>query len=247
MTYKISGAVALLLSAAAVTPATAQDGATASIADLRSEMTRNYDAALATTLQRDVIAADDSRYTWASEAKVACGIAIGYLKHRTRDEETIARCRHRTADLQGTPPAQQPPLPPPPGPPVAETPLPPPPPPATACATTLPVEVRFDWASAVPLPDSAATIESIAGSAGACGVGSLRLTGHADRSGSDGFNLRLSRRRAAAVAAAFTAEGFSRGALTIAAVGETDLAVPTADGVREEANRRVTIDHGGQK
>lgn len=232
---------AATLSAAIASPAVAQG---ASVGDLRAEMTRNYDAALAMTLRRDVIAADDSRYIWASEAKVACGIAIGYLKTRTIDDETIARCRDLSGLMNGAPvaPVGGDPLPPPP-PPVATTPLPPPPPPATAstCPVALPAEVHFDWASATPLPDSSAIIESIASSAAACGVRGVSVVGHADRSGSEGFNQRLSRRRADAVAAALVAEGMPRGAVTVRAVGERDLAVPTPDGVREPANRRVAI------
>jgi hypothetical protein len=44
--------------------------------------------------------ADDSRwinsrqpaFTWASEAKVACGKAYGYLKSNYRDDDTISKC-----------------------------------------------------------------------------------------------------------------------------------------------------------
>ncbi len=236
------GVAIAALAAATATPALAQG---ASVGELRAEMTRNYDAALAMTLRRDVVAADDSRYIWASEAKVACGIAIGYLKTRTIDDETIARCR----DLSGlmsnaavaSPVADA--LPPPPPPPAMAQPLPPPPPPVAtaACPVALPAEVHFDWAVATPLPDSSAIIESIASSAAACGVRAVMVVGHADRSGSAGFNQRLSQRRAEAVAAALVAEGMPRAAVTVRAVGERDLAVPTADGVREPANRRVAI------
>lgn len=31
-------------------------------------------------------------FTWASEAKVACGIAYGYLRTSTRDEDSLNRC-----------------------------------------------------------------------------------------------------------------------------------------------------------
>ncbi|MEH3048280.1 OmpA family protein [Sphingomonas adhaesiva] len=236
-------AAAATLLAMAAQPALAQG---ASIADLRAEMTRNYDTALAATRDRGVIAADDSRYVWASEAKVACGIAIGYLKTRTVDDETIARCRSFTGLMTNAPaPAPAPaadPLPPPPPPPTGDA-LPPPPPPATtaACPVALPAEVHFDWASATPLPESSAIIESIATSAAACGVRAVTVVGHADRSGGEGFNQRLSRRRADAVAAALAAEGMARGAIQVRAVGERDPAVPTADGVREPANRRVAI------
>jgi outer membrane protein OmpA-like peptidoglycan-associated protein len=176
---------------------------------------------------------------------VACGIAIGYLKTRTIDDETIARCRSMSALMTNSsvaPPVGDA-LPPPPPPPPMAQPLPPPPPPATtaACPVALPAEVHFDWASATPLPESSAIIESIASSAAACGVRAVTVIGHADRSGSAGFNQRLSRRRADAVAAALTAEGMPRAAVTVRAVGERDPAVPTADGVREPATRRVAI------
>ncbi|WP_335306728.1 OmpA family protein [Sphingomonas adhaesiva] len=69
----------------------------------------------------------------------------------------------------------------------------------------------------------------------------MAVVGHADRSGSAGFNQRLSQRRAEAVAAALVAEGMPRSAVSVRAVGERDPAVPTADGVREPANRRVAI------
>lgn len=238
------GMVVAAATLAIASPAVAQG---TSVADLRAEMTRNYDAALATTLRRDVIAADDSRYVWASEAKVACGIAIGYLKTRTIDDETIARCRNLSGLMTGAPvqgPAADP-LPPPPPPPGDPLPPPPPPPPpavtAATCPVALPAEVHFDWASATPLPESSAIIESIATSAAACGVRGVSVIGHADRSGSEGFNQRLSRRRADAVAAALAAEGMPRAAVQVRAVGERDLAVPTPDGVREPANRRVAI------
>lgn len=240
MRYGLVAASATLLATAAQ-PAWAQR---ASVTELRAEMTRNYDVALAATRDRSVIAADDSRYIWASEAKVACGIAIGYLKTRTIDDETIARCRSFTGLMTNAPVPSfaGEPLPPPPPPPSAGDALPPPPPAtAAACPVALPAEVRFDWAQATPLPESAAVIESIASSAAACGVRALSVVGHADRSGSDGFNQRLSRRRADAVAAALVAEGMLRGTVQVRAVGERDPAVPTADGVREAANRRVAI------
>ncbi len=67
------------------------------------------------------------------------------------------------------------------------------------------------------------------------------MAGHADRSGSDAYNLRLSQRRADAVAAELVRQGVNRNDIGIQAFGESRPLVPTADGVREPQNRRVEI------
>ena len=63
-----------------------------SVGQIREEVTKRYDAALAATRSRDIVAANDVRFTWASEAKVACGMAYGYLKTNYRDEDTLNKC-----------------------------------------------------------------------------------------------------------------------------------------------------------
>ncbi|MGI4880624.1 MAG: outer membrane protein assembly factor BamE domain-containing protein [Janthinobacterium lividum] len=67
------------------------------------------------------------------------------------------------------------------------------------------------------------------------------VVGSADRSGGDSYNLNLSARRAKAVAAVMTAEGVALVDAVVSSTGEDEPAVPTADGVREAANRRVVI------
>lgn len=69
----------------------------------------------------------------------------------------------------------------------------------------------------------------------------INLTGHADRSGSAQYNLRLSQRRADAVKAELVKLGIPAGDISTVAKGEGDPLVPTADGVREPRNRRVEI------
>jgi outer membrane protein OmpA-like peptidoglycan-associated protein len=59
--------------------------------------------------------------------------------------------------------------------------------------------------------------------------------------GSDAYNLRLSQRRAEAVAAELKARGIPSSEIAIHAKGKKDLLVPTADGVKEPRNRRVEI------
>ena len=69
----------------------------------------------------------------------------------------------------------------------------------------------------------------------------IMLNGHTDRSGSDEYNMALSGRRADAVKAALVKLGVDGTHIQTFAFGETDPAVPTEDGVKEPANRRVEI------
>jgi outer membrane protein OmpA-like peptidoglycan-associated protein len=68
------------------------------------------------------------------------------------------------------------------------------------------------------------------------------VVGHTDTSGSPAYNVRLSERRAKAVADALVGQGVGAGALQVDWKGETQLAVPTPDGTKEPLNRRSTID-----
>jgi OOP family OmpA-OmpF porin len=68
------------------------------------------------------------------------------------------------------------------------------------------------------------------------------VVGHTDTSGSAAYNLRLSERRAKAVADAMVGMGVAQTALSVDWKGKTDLAVQTGDGVKEPLNRRSTID-----
>lgn len=67
------------------------------------------------------------------------------------------------------------------------------------------------------------------------------LKGHADRSGNVKYNLALSERRSASVAAALQKAGVEASRILSEGHGEFDLAKPTEDGVKEATNRRVTI------
>lgn len=71
----------------------------------------------------------------------------------------------------------------------------------------------------------------------------VSIRAHADRSGSDDYNMKLSRRRAEAVLARLAAAGISQERLYIVeAVGENKPLRPTSDGVKEPENRVVEID-----
>lgn len=69
----------------------------------------------------------------------------------------------------------------------------------------------------------------------------ISATGHADRSGSEDYNMALSLRRADSVREALIAGGIDPNAITVAGRGESEPAVETPDGVKEQANRRVEI------
>lgn len=72
----------------------------------------------------------------------------------------------------------------------------------------------------------------------------LRVAGHADRAGPSEYNMQLSQRRAQAVIEELRERGMRAVGLkdlNVVAKGESEPAVQTADGVAEEANRRVEI------
>ena len=101
--------------------------------------------------------------------------------------------------------------------------------------------VFFDWNSAVLTTEAQNIVRTAAASAKQTGITRIQLTGHADRSGPDAYNVRLSQRRADAVKAELVKNGVSANEISTIAKGESEPLVPTADGVREPQNRRVQI------
>lgn len=101
--------------------------------------------------------------------------------------------------------------------------------------------VFFDWDKADITPEASAIIKTAAANANEMSVVRLVLTGHADTSGPQGYNMALSKRRADVVSAAFANMGFKQGEISVLAKGETEPLVATGDGVREPQNRRVEI------
>lgn len=73
------------------------------------------------------------------------------------------------------------------------------------------------------------------------GSTAISVTGHTDRSGSDEYNEALSERRANSIREALIAGGIPADGVTTAWKGESENAVPTEDGVKEQANRRGEI------
>ena len=111
---------------------------------------------------------------------------------------------------------------------------------ATPVAAARTFLVFFDWSSA-DLTDRARQIIGEAATARGTGVTRIEVNGFTDRSGPPDYNLRLSVRRADAVAAELVRRGVPRNEIVTRGFGEENNLVPTADGVREPQNRRVEI------
>ena len=73
-------------------------------------------------------------------------------------------------------------------------------------------------------------------------LGGITVAGHTDTSGAADYNMRLSQRRANTVATELIQAGVPAQLISADGYGQTDLAVPTADGVVLAANRRVVVD-----
>jgi OmpA-OmpF porin, OOP family len=124
----------------------------------------------------------------------------------------------------------------------------PPPPPAAAPVPPAPPMVArkvflvfFDWDRDTITPEGMQIIQQAAAAFRGGAPVTIQVTGYADRSGSPGYNQRLSERRANNVSNALVRLGVPRQAQVVGGRGENDNRVPTADGVREPQNRRVEI------
>jgi opacity protein-like surface antigen len=107
-----------------------------------------------------------------------------------------------------------------------------------------PFIVFFDWDKDEITPAAAAILDNAAAAYAQTGSASVTLAGHADRSGSDAYNVGLSQRRANNVRSYLAGRGVPDGSITTEAFGESRPLVDTADGVREPQNRRVEITYG---
>jgi len=101
--------------------------------------------------------------------------------------------------------------------------------------------VLFDFDKSNINKAGKAVIEQVLADAAKMGNVSISATGHADRAGSEDYNMALSLRRADSVREALIAGGVPADKITVAGRGESEPAVPTPDGVKEQANRRVVI------
>ena len=101
--------------------------------------------------------------------------------------------------------------------------------------------VYFDFDKSNVKPEAAQILDRAIADAKAGGTPSISVTGHADRSGSEDYNLALSLRRADAVREYLIKGGVTAEQITVSGRGEAEPAVPTADGVKEPRNRRVEV------
>lgn len=193
-----------------------------------------YDAALAKSLDNGTVAANDSRYLWAIEAKVQCAIALGYMKSSTRDEPSISKCGRAYDMMMRTPMPT----------PVASRPVAPPQPPVSRpdfCRDAGLVTIFFEFDSVDITPEGNTILGTVAQQAATCGWSTLTVVGHTDQAGSDQYNLTLSQRRADAVATVLRTRVPTGTQIMEEAQGEKNPRVPLADGTRSPENRRVEI------
>ena len=101
--------------------------------------------------------------------------------------------------------------------------------------------VYFDFDSWTLTGEQLTVLQQAIATARAGGQSRITIVGHTDTSGSAGYNQSLSVKRANVVSETLVDMGARREAIQTSGVGETDLAVPTPDGVREPKNRRAVV------
>jgi outer membrane protein OmpA-like peptidoglycan-associated protein/opacity protein-like surface antigen len=74
-----------------------------------------------------------------------------------------------------------------------------------------------------------------------CNVESISVVGHTDTVGSSAYNQRLSERRANDAREELIRDGVDAARISASGAGETQLFVQTADGVKEDLNRRTEV------
>ena len=89
--------------------------------------------------------------------------------------------------------------------------------------------------------DDQAILDEIVTAVVAQNPASITVMGHADRSGSDDYNMDLSERRARTVASALMDAGIPASAINTMGYGESEPAVSTEDGVAMRQNRRAIL------
>jgi OOP family OmpA-OmpF porin len=103
--------------------------------------------------------------------------------------------------------------------------------------------IMFEWDSAKLTPAARITLDTLHATLRdqANPTKKLALQGFTDRSGGEAYNQLLSQRRVDAVVAYLDVDPADTAHIDLSAYGETNLPVPTADGVREPANRITKV------
>lgn len=102
-------------------------------------------------------------------------------------------------------------------------------------------DINFAFDSANIEPAAGNTLNRVADEIRSYKPNEVTVAGHTDTSGSSEYNAKLSQKRAEAVSQALTDRGVTNRILDKKAYGESNLEIPTADGVRKAENRRVEI------
>lgn len=121
---------------------------------------------------------------------------------------------------------------------------PPPAKPEAACAVSSYV-IRFGFDRRDLTADNKQLLDAAANDIRICGGVRVVLSGHADRAGSESYNMSLSSARLVSVSDYLKAHGVDLARVRIEPFGESKPAVPTPDGQPEAANRRVELKGGG--
>ena len=101
--------------------------------------------------------------------------------------------------------------------------------------------VFFDWDRSDITPTARQVITEAVAAVNRRNTDMILVEGHADRSGSDQYNVALSQRRAEAVRQLLTQQGIPANRIDMQAYGESQPLVQTDDGVRNPQNRRAAI------
>ncbi len=102
-------------------------------------------------------------------------------------------------------------------------------------------EIRFDFNKATIKPEYQELIRKLATATQENKNIKVSVVGHTDTMGSSNYNYALGGRRADAVQKMLIKYGIPASQIVAVSAGEEDLAVPTADGVANAANRRVQV------
>lgn len=99
----------------------------------------------------------------------------------------------------------------------------------------------FESGTATLTADSRGSLTEIAAAARARPFPRLQVAGHADATGSDEVNIRVSRERAEAVRNLLVEGGVAAASIQVASHGKRNPLIRTPDGIAEPRNRRVSV------
>ncbi|WP_370897346.1 OmpA family protein [Chryseobacterium gossypii] len=104
-------------------------------------------------------------------------------------------------------------------------------------------DILFDFNKATIRPESSGKLDQAAEIIKQSNDGTFLVTGHTDKKGSDAYNLKLSRQRAAAVVAALESRGVNGSQLKSVGVGERDATVSEkASDAERMVDRKVVVE-----